>query len=60
MSNVARDNLRDNIFKVMKGIIFEKTVSQQCGVTMSNLVEARAIAEFMDTKPGVTVTYNPR
>ena len=59
MSNVARDNSHDNIFKAMKDITFEKTVSHQCGVTMSDSVEARAIAEFMDTKPGVTVTYNP-
>ena len=59
MSNVARDNSHDNIFKSMKDITFEKTVSHQCGVTMSDSVEARAIAEFMDQKPGVTVTYNP-
>jgi propane monooxygenase coupling protein len=59
MSNVARDNSHDNIFKAMKDITFEKTVSYQCGVTMSDSVEARAIAEFMDAKPGVTVTYNP-
>lgn len=59
MSTVARDNSHDNIFKAMKDITFEKTVSHQCGVTMSDSVEARAIAEFMDAKPGVTVTYNP-
>ena len=59
MSNVARDNSHDNIYKAMKDITFEKTVSHQCGVTMSDSVEARAIAEFMDAKPGVTVTYNP-
>lgn len=59
MSTVARDNSHDNIFKSMKDITFEKTVSHQCGVTMSDSVEARAIAEFMDQKPGVTVTYNP-
>jgi propane monooxygenase coupling protein len=59
MSNIARDNSHDNIFKSMKDITFEKTVSHQCGVTMSDSVEARAIAEFMDQKPGVTVTYNP-
>jgi propane monooxygenase coupling protein len=59
MSNVARDNSHDNIFKAMKDITFEKTISHQCGVTMSDSVEARAIAEFMDQKPGVTVTYNP-
>ena len=59
MSNVARDNSHANIFKAMKDITFEKTVSHQCGVTMSDSVEARAIAEFMDAKPGVTVTYNP-
>jgi propane monooxygenase coupling protein len=59
MSNTARDNSHDNIFKAMKDITFEKTISHQCGVTMSDSVEARAIAEFMDAKPGVTVTYNP-
>jgi propane monooxygenase coupling protein len=59
MSNVARDNSHANIFKAMKDITFEKTVSHQCGVTMSDSVEARAIAEFMETKPGITVTYNP-
>ncbi|MGL5012311.1 MAG: MmoB/DmpM family protein [Paracoccaceae bacterium] len=59
MSNVARDNSHDNIFKAMKDITFEKTISHQCGVTMSDSVEARAIAEFMDKKKGVTVTYNP-
>ena len=59
MSNVARDNSHANIFKAMKDITFEKTVSHQCGITMSDSVEARAIAEFMDAKPGVTVTYNP-
>ena len=59
MSNIARDNSHANIFKAMKDITFEKTVSHQCGVTMSDSVEARAIAEFMDQKPGVTVTYNP-
>ncbi len=59
MSNIARDNSHANIFKSMKDITFDKTISHQCGVTMSDSVEARAIAEFMDTKPGVTVTYNP-
>lgn len=59
MSNIARDNSHDNIFKSMKDITFDKTVSHQCGVTMSDSVEARAIAEFMATKPDVTVTYNP-
>jgi propane monooxygenase coupling protein len=59
MSNIARDNSHENIFKAMKDITFEKTISHQCGITMSDSVEARAIAEFMDAKPGVTVTYNP-
>ena len=59
MSNIARDNSHSNIFKPMKDITFEKTVSHQCGVTMSDSVEARAIAEFMATKPRITVTYNP-
>ena len=59
MSTVARDSSKQNIFKAMKDITFEKTVSHQCGVTMSDSVEARAIAEYMDQDPKVTVTYNP-
>ena len=59
MSLVARDTSRDNIFKSMKVITFEQTISHQCGVTMNDSVEARAIAEFISRKPGVTVTYAP-
>lgn len=59
MSNIARDASKSNIFKSMKDITLESTISHQCGVTMSDSVEARAIAEFMDEKEGVTVTYNP-
>jgi propane monooxygenase coupling protein len=48
-----------NIFKSMKDIKFEDTISHQCGVTMNDSVEARAIAEVMETKPGILVTYMP-
>jgi propane monooxygenase coupling protein len=59
MSTAARDASQSNIFKAMKDITFEQTISHQCGVTMNDSVEARAIAEFMGKKPGVTVTYQP-
>lgn len=59
MSTVARDATKQNIFKAMKDITFDQTVSHQCGVTMNDSVEARAIAEFMAQDPNVTVTYNP-
>jgi propane monooxygenase coupling protein len=59
MSTIARDAPHQNIFKAMKDITFDQTISDQCGVTMSDSVEARAIAEFMDEQPGVTVTYQP-
>lgn len=59
MSNSARDSSHANIFKSMKDITFEQTISDQCGVTMNDSVEARAIAEFMSKKEGVTVTYQP-
>ncbi|MFI0844168.1 MmoB/DmpM family protein [Mesorhizobium sp. IMUNJ 23232] len=59
MSLTARDASHDNIFKSMKDITFEQTISDQCGVTMNDSVEARAIAEFMGKKPNVTVTYQP-
>lgn len=48
-----------NIFKSMKDLDFKDTISHQCGITMNDLVEARAIAEFMGKKDGVTVTYQP-
>ncbi len=48
-----------NIFRSMKDIKFEDTISHQCGVTMNDSVEARAIAEVMSEKPGIVVTYMP-
>ena len=36
---------RVNIFKSMKDIKFEDTISDECGVTMNDSVEARAIAD---------------
>ncbi|MGN7869497.1 MmoB/DmpM family protein [Paracoccus haematequi] len=59
MSTTARDSTKSNIFKSMKDITFDQTISHQCGVTMNDSVEARAIAEYMDQDPKVTVTYNP-
>lgn len=59
MSTIARDASHQNIFKSMKDITFDQTISHQCGVTMNDSVEARAIAEFMGEKDGVTVTYAP-
>lgn len=59
MSSTARDSSHQNIFKSMKDITFDQTVSHQCGVTMNDSVEARAIAEFMGQDPKVTITYNP-
>ncbi len=59
MSNIARDATKSNIFKSMKDITFEQTISHQCGVTMNDSVEARAIAEFMNEDPNVTITHNP-
>ena len=49
----------DNIFRSMKDMTFETTISHQCGVTMSDSVDARAIAELMATKPSIVVTYMP-
>ena len=36
-----------NIFKPMSELTFKDTVSHQCGITMNDSVEARAIAEVM-------------
>jgi propane monooxygenase coupling protein len=48
-----------NIFKPMQDLTFEHTISHQCGVTMNDSVEARCIAEVMEEKPGIKVTYMP-
>ena len=48
-----------NIFKSMKDVRFDGTISHQCGVTMNDSVEARVIAEVMADKEGITVTYMP-
>lgn len=50
---------QDNIFKSMKDVRFEGTISHQCGVTMNDSVEARVIADVMAEKKGITVTYMP-
>ena len=49
----------DNIFKSMKDIQLDNTISHECGVTMNDSVESRAIAEIMAQKPGIIVTYMP-
>ena len=59
MSGSSRAAISQNIFHKMSDIVFDDTVSHQCGVTMNDSVEARAIAEFMAHKPHVTVTYQP-
>src|ERR1700745_2189617 len=48
-----------NIFKSMREIRFEDTISHQCGMTMNDSVESRVIAELMEKKPGIKVTYLP-
>lgn len=59
MSSAARSSENQNIFQKMGDIVFKETISHQCGVTMNDSVEARAIAEFMGTKPNVSITYQP-
>jgi len=49
----------DNVFKPMKDIQLESTISHECGVTMNESVESRAIAEVMAQLEGITVTYMP-
>jgi propane monooxygenase coupling protein len=48
-----------NIFKSMKEIQLRDDISHECGVTMNESVESRAIADVMARKPGITVTYLP-
>lgn len=59
MSVSTRGSSGSNIFKSMHDLTFEQTISHQCGVTMNDSVEARAIADFMAQKEGVIVTYQP-
>lgn len=59
MSLMSRSATNQNIFQKMGDLVFDQTISHQCGVTMNDSVEARAIAEFMGQKPNVTITYQP-
>ena len=59
MSVASRSASNQNIFQKMGDLVFNQTISHQCGVTMNDSVEARAIAEFMGQKPGVNITYQP-
>ncbi len=60
MSETNRGESKANIFKSMDNISLEsREISHECGVTMNDSVEARAIAEYMDEQEGVVVTYMP-
>ena len=60
MSTTARNASNKNISKSMDDLEWDHSISDQCGVTMNDSVEARAIAEFMEENdPNVTITYNP-
>lgn len=59
MSTASRNASNSNIFKSMNDLKFDQTISHQCGVTMNDSVDARAVAELMSEKPGVTCTYQP-
>ena len=48
-----------SIFRTMDQIKFDRTISDECGITMNDSVEARAIAEVMREKPGISVTHQP-
>lgn len=50
---------QQSIFRSMKDLKFEDTISHQCGITMSDSVDSRAIASLMAGKPGLRVTYLP-
>ncbi len=48
-----------SIFKHTKDLEFKDTISHQCGVTLNESVEARAIAEVIGRREGITVTFMP-
>ncbi len=45
--------------KTFEDLNRDKSLSHMCGVTMNETVESRVIAELMEEKPGVEVTYYP-
>ena len=55
----SRSSANETVFQKMGDLKLNQTISHQCGVTMNDSVEARAIAEFMGTKPNVKITYQP-
>ena len=47
------------LFTPLKDITQERTISHQCGITMNDSVEARCVAEILEKRPGINVTYLP-
>jgi propane monooxygenase coupling protein len=47
------------LYTSLKDIKQEQTISHQCGITMNDSVEARCIAEILEKRPEIKVTYMP-
>lgn len=59
MSQAQQSASSQSVFRSMDQIVFADTISDECGITLNDSVEARAIAEVMAGKPGIIVTYQP-
>lgn len=46
-------------YQTVQDLKLDSTISEMCGVTMNDSVEGRIVAQIMETKPGVKVTYYP-
>jgi propane monooxygenase coupling protein len=49
----------NQLFTRLQDITHDRTISHQCGVTMNDSVEARCIAEILEKRPGIRVSYLP-
>lgn len=52
-------NLTDQRARGAQDIKLDSTISEMCGVTMNDSVEGRIVAQVMENKPGVMITYYP-
>ena len=52
-------NSTDQRARGAQDIKLDSTISEMCGVTMNDSVEGRIVAQVMENKPGVTITYYP-
>lgn len=56
---MSAEGPKQGIMGDLKDIKLKDSISHECGITLNDSVEGRAIAQLMEKKPGVVVTHYP-